>query len=751
MDGTQTPDTGSVAGAAGSSARELPPKALALIAFAEDLARRGGVMDQKTIAQQLDIGESTISRYVSTYEEVVAALRPVLPLSAARKVERALAALLSERVVITHVLLAEKADVSPDTVSRVKVEDPELGRSIEEAVATSLSRKIESLIQERNGQGLPVTQRWIAEALNVSESSIVNYKNTDPAIHRLIEDARPLSAVEKVRAVVEDLKAENIPPTVAHIVDRAGLHQGTVSKVKLSNDDLAQDIVKAPPPLHLRMTAADVEAELAARIQMYGDERCNTVSALNRSRTKGGNRALLRACQRLEIALPRAQPREVNALTSYLHRIADTKLLYEEEAVGLWNNAMAGDREAMEELLVRTRPLVAFVIQNVLHEDIEPTDFKSNLIEYLISQGDYIITTGWGKWDGKGGLLWYFNRILGDGLREARLSYYYSRKVEERRLVSVNAPLGGAEEGDDALTLAESRQMESGELSPDITVGLLSDAFPFGEDELVDLRDASSGVGVVLSLNKQVMAASLKEVFHSPELSSVLESGVRNDWALFMVGSTGRLGTAIQGECSAHLVLLTDASDIFTRKAMALMASRLSGRLEAHPATLPTIIIGRGRDFDRIMKWIAVNAEQHKLLQKFVASLSKFGVGLSSGHGMAIIDAATVAPTKGIVSNIPETELFFQTAKNGLRVAESREGAHKVLIRKLMVRMCRSGGVGSAAAALAIANEVLEFELSFLEAQKTLLERARAAMETTAARLDKDTASRQTARDAKTG
>jgi hypothetical protein len=441
----------------------------------------------------------------------------------------------------------------------------------------------------------------------------------------------------------------------------------------------------------------------------------------------------------------------VNTLISYLRRIADTKLLFEAEAVGLWNNAMAGDREAVEELLVRTRPLVAFVIQNELHENIDPSDFKSNLIEHLISQGDFIITAGWGKWDGKGGLLWYFNRILGDGLREARLSYYYSRKVDERRLVSLDAPLGSPEEGDDAFTLADTRQMESGELPPDVTVGLLSDTCPFDEDKLVDLRDAASGVGVVLSLDKQVMAAALKEVFHSPELSSVLESGVRNDWALFMAGSTGRLGTAIQGECAAHLILLTDATDIFARKAMALMAGRLSGRLEAHPGSLSTIVIGRGRDFDRITKWIAVNAEQHKVLQKFVAALSKFGVGLSPGNGMAIVDAATVAPAKGILSHIPEPELFFQTAKNGLRVAESREGAHKALIRKLMVRMCKSGAAGSAAAALKTANEVLEFELSFLEGQQALLEQARAAMNVSPAEPARGAVLRNTVLDSKAG
>jgi hypothetical protein len=230
----------------------------------------------------------------------------------------------------------------------------------------------------------------------------------------------------------------------------------------------------------------------------------------------------------------------------------------------------------------------------------------------------------------------------------------------------------------------------------------------------------------------------------------VLESGVGNDWALFMAGSTGRLGTAIRGECLAHLILLTDATDVFMRKALALMAGRLSGRLEAHPGALPTIVIGKGRDFERITRWITVNAEQHKLLQKFVAALSKFGVGLFPVNGMAIIDAATVAPAKDIVSHIPEAELFFQTAKNGLRVAESREGAHKALIRKLMVRMCQSGGAGAAAAPLNIAGEVLEFELSFLEGQKALLERACAARTVSPARPAGDAALRRAARDPKT-
>ena len=230
----------------------------------------------------------------------------------------------------------------------------------------------------------------------------------------------------------------------------------------------------------------------------------------------------------------------------------------------------------------------------------------------------------------------------------------------------------------------------------------------------------------MLPLNKQVMAAALREVFHAPELASAFESGVRNDWALFMTGSTGRLGTAVLGECAAHLILLTDATDIFTRQTLSVMAGWLSGRLVEHEGALPTVVIGRGRDFDSINKWVAVDDGKHRILRKFVAALAKFGVGLSPQHGMAVIEAATVGASEGICSSIPETELFFQAAKNGIRVAASRDGAHKVLIRDLMVRMCKAGTAESAAASRETANEVLEFELGFLEAQKALLEKARA-------------------------
>ena len=719
------PDTQRVTYAPDTLSEPLPSKAIAIIAFVEDLARRGAVMDQKTIARQLGMAESTLSRYVNTYGEVEAALRSVLPLSASRKVVRALEALRKEGAVITPALVAERADVSPDTVSRVKAEDPELGRQIGAAMAASLYNRIEALIRERNSQGLEVTQKWLADELGVSESAIVNYKNTDPAIYRLIEDARPLSAVEKVRAAVEDLKAEHIPPTIAHIVDRAGIHQGTVSKVKRQNAELAQAIVNAPPAF-TPVDRRQAEEQLAARIQLYGDERCNTVSALDRSQSKGGNRALLRACRRLEIVLPRAQPKEVDSLVSYLNRIADTKPLFEEEAANLWRKAKDGDREAVEELLVRTRPLVTFVIKNTLHEDIDPSDFKSNLIEHLISQGDFIITDNWDKWDGKGGILWYFGRVLGDGLREARLSYYYRRKVEERLLCSIQAPLMASDTEDQPFTLESTRQLESTALSPDVTVGILNDVFPFDEDELVARRDAASGLSVVLPLNKQVMAAALKEVFRAPELAAAFESGVRNDWALFMAGSTGKLGTAILGDCAAHLILLTEATDIFTRKTVSVIAGWLLGRLDEHEGSLPSIVIGRGGDYDRIMKRVSTGGERHRVLRKFVAALNKFGVGLSPQHGIATIDVATLGPAAGVISHIPETELFFQTAKNGIRIAASRDGAHKALIKTLMVRMSRLDIAESAASALETANEVLEFELSFLEAQKALIDTVRA-------------------------
>ncbi len=733
MEETKIPDAEPMPAETGSPAPQLPPKAIAIISFAEDLARRGEVSDQKSIAQRLGIGEATLIRYMRAHQQVEKALGPVLPLPASKKIERALDQLLKEGAVITQVLIAERAGVGTNTVSRIKAEDAELGKRIDTATATSLGIKIETLVRKRDSEGLPVTQKWIADELGVSESTVVNYKNTDPAIYRIIEDALPLSAVEAVRGAIEDLKAENIPPTVAHIVERTGLHQATVSKIKTANpalDAVIPSAAEARPP----MDRGEAEEALAARIQIYGDERCNTVSALDRAKGAGGDRALLRACREWRIPLPRAQPREVDALVAYLNRIADTKPLFEEEAAGLWNKAKAGDREAVEELLVRTRPLVKFVINNSLHEEINPADFKSSLIEHLISEGDLIITESWDKWDGKGGLLWYFGRTLRDGLRKARLAYYSSRKTEERVLLPAAPPPASFDREDGAPALAGRKQPQSPEMPPDVSVGILSDEFPFNEDELVVRRDVSSGISIILPLNKQVMAAALGEVFRSPEISAAFESGVRNDWAVFMAGSTGRLGTAVLGESAAYLVILTDATDIFTRKTMLVIAGWLSGRIEEHEGALPTINIGKKEDFDGIMRWTKVDDDQNRILRKFVVTLNKFGVGLSPGKGIAAIDAATVGSAEGTASHISDVELYFQTAKNGIRIAASKEGAHEALIKKLMTRASRSDASESAAAALKTADEVLNFELSFLEGQKALLEKARAGKRPPAAK-----------------
>jgi hypothetical protein len=263
------------------------------------------------------------------------------------------------------------------------------------------------------------------------------------------------------------------------------------------------------------------------------------------------------------------------------------------------------------------------------------------------------------------------------------------------------------------------------ELTPDVTVGILDDIFPFDEDEMVARRDALSGMTVVLSLDKQVMAAALRDVFHSPELSQALESGVGNDWAIFMTGVTGKLGTAILGQCAAQLVVLTDATAVFTRKSVSVMAGWLSGRLMKRADAFPAIVIGGGKDFDGIMEKTATEDESYGVLRQFVAALNKFGVGLSPHHGMAVIDTATVGVSGGIVSPVSGIELFFQTAKNGIRVAESAEGAHKRLIKKLMVQICGKGDAEPVSSALEIANAVLECEVNFLEGQKVLLEKAR--------------------------
>ncbi|MBA4389274.1 MAG: hypothetical protein C0404_14975 [Verrucomicrobia bacterium] len=707
----------------------LPPKAIALIVFAEDLIRRGQIMDQKTIARHLGISESSLLRHIRAFQPVRDVLSLVLPLSAAEKVERALDELTRDGLVITQVLIAERAGVGTNTVSRVKTGNDELRKKIDHAVATSLYNRIRSLIETRKAAGLPVTQKWLADELGISEAAVVYHKATDAAIRAMIDGARPASAEMKVRSAVDDLKAGHMPATANGVARRAGVHQATVSRLAKRHRDLAAEVAASDSRTYSRMQRSDVDIALSARLQVYGDERCNTVAALDRPREKGGNRALLNACRRLHIELPRAQLQKLDSMVSYLKRIASTKPIFEEEAVALWDKAKAGDRESAEELMVRSRPLVKFVIQNIIGQEIDPSDFRSNLVEHLISEGDFIITDSWDKWDGKGSLLRHFGRTLRDGLGEAFHSYFIRRKVEERILFSLNEPMPSSSGGEGSLTLERSKHVQSLEMPPDVGAGILYDQFPFDEDELVSRRDASSGVSVILPLNKQVLAAALGEVFHTPEMTSAFRSGVPNDWAVFMAGSTGRLGTAILGDCAAHLIVLTDATDVFTRKILAVMAGRLSARLRENPGAPATIAVGKNLDFDRIAKNVKTGGESYRVLRKFVSVLGSFGVGLSPALGIADIDVATVGGSDGLLSRIPDTELYFQVARNGIRVAESRPDAHRNLTKRLMSAIRRGNSPDTATDSLKIANEVLNVELAFLESQKALIERARGAKE----------------------
>ena len=91
--------------------------------------------------------------------------------------------------------------------------------------------------------------------------------------------------------------------------------------------------------------------------------------------------------------------------------------------------------------------------------------------------------------------------------------------------------------------------LESQGMQPDENAGMLSDNTSLVDAErLVAQRDSNSGVPVVTLREKDELISSLRDFFRLSGLWSSFRSYPEHKWAIFIIGSLGRLGTAIKGK-----------------------------------------------------------------------------------------------------------------------------------------------------------------------------------------------------------
>lgn len=685
----------------------------------DELAGTGAEIDQKTIAEHADLDPSTVTNRKNSNSMIQAALERVIR-STDDRILAAINQLQEQRKEITQNLVAEMAGVTPGTIVHRKEQNPRLRKTIDDAVLNCMYRLIETVVLELNEEGVSVTQQLIAQRIGISEAAIVYRKEHNPDIYELIESTLPQSAAERIRQAKEGLALEGIPCSQLNLAIRAGLNPSTVSKVLSKNSQLAEGILLSKPRGTLYVTLESCREALTKRIRIYGNETCNAASSLRQPMLRGGNPSLLRACRRLGITLPIPQTErkrrlasgkavlpEYNPMNGYLERISATKPLMEQDAVDLWERIRAGDKDAQDDFLVRCRPLVKFVIEDNLHERIDPSGFKTELVWHLITEGDLIIAAAIPEWERKGRLLWMLHRRLQDGLTSARHEFFKQRQQQTRQEISINEPLSGSEASGD-FDLEQSRLMASHNIPPDEVLGILSDSSTFGEEDLVAKRDAASGVPVVSGYDKQVLASSLCPVFGELGFNTALESGFGNKWAVFIAGSLGRLGTAVVGNCSFKAIVLTDATPEFLHQAVRSIARNLADAIiEKHT----TLVIGRGQAYDRVMQLVNGSDREQDGLRHFVLSLQRFGIGLTPYEGMATIQFLPVETETGHA-------MMFELLKNALLCAESEENSRSILIRKILQGL-RNQPPEDAGRAM------LDAQITFLRDQRAGLERVK--------------------------
>jgi len=684
----------------------------------EDLRREGGELDQQAVAARAGVDPATVINRKAGNAAIREALQQAI-LSTDERIAAAVEKLKAGNVEITQHLIATEAGLSDGTVVHRKDENPVLKELIDDVVSNSMYRLIASAIRQLSSEGISITQQLIAQRLGVSESSIVYHKEQRPEIQELIESALGSSAVERIRQAKEEILVEDVPCTQRNIAIRAGVNTSTVSRLIAKNPDLADGVITAGAR---KLLFGSVEAclqALARRISVYGNELCNTATALRQATLRGGNPSLLRACRRFKVSLPVAQTdwlrraqegkavlREYDPLSAYLERMSVTRMLDEQEAVLLWERTQSGDKEAGDELLVRARPLVKSVIEGELREQINPYGFNTELIWHLISEGDFILSSAGRQWDRRAKLLWFLAQGLREGLAKARLDFFRKRKQQAMQEVPISEPLVHDENRD--FSLEQTVQMSAHNMSPEDVTAILTEVSAYGEEELIAKRDADSAVPVVSRYDKQVLASSLNTVIMHRALKRAMESGLGNKWAMFMTGSLGRMGTAVVGNCAFRSVLLSDATPAFLHRAAIVLSAVFHGTVRDSPGGVSTLVIGKGKGYNQVMAIVNGVVRKREILRHFVMSLQKFGIGFVPEEGIAAVDLVSL-------ENEISDSLLFELLKNAIQCVESEKGARSFLIKK-MVRRLRAQLPEDAGRAL------LDAQVSFLREQRVRLE-----------------------------
>ncbi|HPM42342.1 MAG TPA: hypothetical protein PLV52_00710 [Candidatus Omnitrophota bacterium] len=390
-------------------------------------------------------------------------------------------------------------------------------------------------------------------------------------------------------------------------------------------------IIGPRPEARLKYDSPEAVMEERRRRKSRGLK--NTRSALVKYPiTEGGDYGLYNAHLRYGIPLDRPERGSV-VITPYRSQMLGRypQTLSEEEAVEMWNRIRSGDDRARVQLIERLTPFVIRFLEERFNVDLAIANDRNN---QMLSSGNMAIVAEIDSWDPASGKPLYqflkdrIEAYVRDGAREAYAGRPYgARSLQEHFRSGKNEDFGTLE-----------GLMSSGELSPKERLAWEEDVLsPDGMEVLraeIAARDRRLlGERLLNAEDKERLIAELRNFFVDKNMRIELDKlGIKN-FAIYAVGSMGRLGTAVKDDSDVNLLFASDAGIDRLEEALRLFRNMLGGYLDYHVNTsMPVLLIGKEGAYDE-----AVNHPSG-----FGSLLRTFNIG-SAGNGLATIEAVSLS------------------------------------------------------------------------------------------------------------
>jgi len=164
-----------------------------------------------------------------------------------------------------------------------------------------------------------------------------------------------------------------------------------------------------------------------------------------------------------------------------------------------------------------------------------------------------------------------------------------------------------------------------------------------------DREDPVDISAVIAYDDKMEVARSVGRLLESLRAFESFSNGKQAKWSVHMIGSLGIWGSARRGRSNMNILVLVDDTEENIREALHQLNYELAGMLQKQvdgrfndEVGLPTIVVGQGIDYDRILSMLEDGSLESDLLAEVASLLQTHGIGLSRDQGILTIEAVSV-------------------------------------------------------------------------------------------------------------